>query len=88
MLDRTTTYKGSKTGIPGIIDSQKDVGEYADLKGGDAPADSDHDGMPDEWEKSHSLNPADPSDGNKDSVGDGYTNLECYLNSIVQLKGK
>jgi hypothetical protein len=44
--------------------------------------------MPDEWEKSHGLNPADPSDGNKDSVGDGYTNLERYLNSIAQLKGK
>ena len=83
VLDRTTTYKGSKTGIPGIIDSQRDVGGYPDLKGGEAPVDSDHDGMADEWEKAHNLNPNDPSDGAKDSVGDGYTNLERYLNSIV-----
>ena len=87
-VNRTTTFKGSKTGIPGIIDSQKDVGEYPDLKGGDAPPDSDHDGMPDEWETSHGLNPADPADGSKDSAGDGYTNLERYLNSIVPAKGK
>jgi hypothetical protein len=39
--------------------------------------------MPDDWEKSHGLNPADASDANKDSVGDGYTNLERYLNGIV-----
>ena len=86
VTNRTTSYKGSKTGMPGIPDSQTDVGPYPDLKGGDAPADSDHDGMPDEWEKANGLNPNDPSDGNKDGVGDGYTNLERYLNAIVAPK--
>jgi hypothetical protein len=81
-VNRTTTFKGSKTGLPGIIDSQRDVGIYPDLKGGEAPADTDHDGMSDVWETSHALIPTDPSDGAKDSVGDGYTNLERYLNSI------
>jgi hypothetical protein len=86
VVNRTTTCKGSKTGLPGIIDSQADVGDYPDLKGGEAPADSDHDGMSDEWEKSHNLNPNDATDGAKDSAGDGYTNLERYLNSIPQPK--
>jgi len=83
VLRRSFTYKGSKTGTPGIIDSQKDVGGWPELKGGNAPADSDHDGMPDAWEKANKLNPDDPSDGNKVSAGDGYTNLERYLNGIV-----
>ena len=83
VIRRGFTYRGSKTGLPGIIDSQRDVGPYADLKGGEAPIDSDHDGMPDAWEKDHALNLNDPSDGAKDSVGDGYTNLERYLNGIT-----
>ena len=47
------------------------------------PVDSDHDGIPDDWEKAHGLNPHDPSDANQDVNGDGYTNLEKYLNSLV-----
>jgi pectate lyase len=45
--------------------------------------DSDGDGMPDAWELAHGLNPADPSDGNADLNGDGYTNLEGYLATLV-----
>ncbi|HZZ83175.1 MAG TPA: hypothetical protein VFE30_01460 [Anaeromyxobacteraceae bacterium] len=42
-------------------------------------ADADHDGIPDEWERAHGLDPRDPLDGRKMSR-DGYTNLEHYLN--------
>lgn len=78
-------YKGSKTGLPGLPDSQDDVGgwdNYPEIK---RPADwdKDGDGMPDAWEKQYGLNPADPVDGNKDLNGDGYTNLEKYINSLV-----
>ena len=38
------------------------------------------DGMPDEWERKHGLNPADPADAARDANGDGYTNVEEYLN--------
>lgn len=40
--------------------------------------DSDHDGMPNDWEKKYGFNPNDPSDAAKDADGDGFTNLEEY----------
>lgn len=42
-------------------------------------ADSDGDGMPDDYEIRHGLDPNDPSDGNLDADGDGLTNVEEYL---------
>jgi hypothetical protein len=63
------------------IDSQTEMGGWPMLKSQPAPRDSDHDGMPDAWEKAHGLNPH-----KDDSAGlgaDGYTNLEVYLNSLV-----
>lgn len=39
--------------------------------------------MPDEWEKSHGLNPADPEDGKRVVSKEGYTALEVYLNSLM-----
>lgn len=45
-------------------------------------ADTDGDGIPDEWETAHGLNPADATDG-KQLATDGYTNLEHYLNALV-----
>ena len=50
--------------------------------------DSDHDGLPDWWERIRGTNPnsaaGDFSDANADSVGDGYTELERYLNWLAQ----
>ncbi len=65
----------------GIIDSQDDVGGWPKLKAGEAPQDSDHDGMPDRWERRNSLNPNDAADGAA-MAENGYTNLENYLNSL------
>ncbi|TWU25569.1 pectate lyase family protein [Bythopirellula polymerisocia] len=65
----------------GIIDSQKDVGGWPELMSAKAPADADQDGMPDQWESSHCLNPNDCEDRNN-VADDGYTMLEHYLNSI------
>jgi pectate lyase len=67
-------------GNNGIITTPGDIGGWPELKGGEAPADADHDGMPDAWETEHGLDPGDPADGATDKDGDGYTNLEERLN--------
>src|SRR6185295_5266282 len=41
--------------------------------------DRDHDGLPDQWEIDHGLNPDDPSDGAADSDGDGMSNAAEYI---------
>ncbi|MEM6820396.1 MAG: pectate lyase [Verrucomicrobiota bacterium] len=76
----------NKTGK--IINSQKEVGGWPSFRAGTPPVDSDKDGMPDEWETAHGLNPQDPSDRNQDLKGDGYTAVEVYLNSLFDAPSK
>ncbi len=90
-----STYKGSKDGWAGIIDSQADLVNGTPLtddgypnetnfKGGEAPADTDRDGIPDDWETAHGLDPNEWIDGSSISLSDeGYTNLELYLNELA-----
>jgi len=52
------------------------------LKSGTPAMDGDDDGMPDEWELAHCLDPCDPNDANGDRNNDGYTNIEEYINWI------
>jgi len=47
-----------------------------------APADTDHDGMPDAWETTYGLDPNSAADRNYRN-GLGYTNLEIYLNTLI-----
>jgi hypothetical protein len=56
---------------------------YGTLAGGTAPVDTDKDGMPDAWETKYGLNPNDPSDATGDFDKTGYTNIEKYINGIV-----
>jgi PKD repeat protein len=62
--------------------------DWPNLQGGTPPTDTDHDGMPDSWETSHGLNPNDPADRNGDLDGDGYTNVEEYLNGTDPGQGQ
>jgi hypothetical protein len=71
----------NKTGK--LIDSPSEVGGWPELKSEAAPVDSDNDGMPDDWETANGLNKDDAADGNQDQDGDGYTNIEEYLNSLI-----
>lgn len=69
----------------GIITDPAQVGGYPTYTG-KPYKDSDKDGMPDDYEKKHGLNPNDPSDASKVAGKDGYTNIEVYLNSAVDVK--
>jgi len=72
----------ARHGDNGFIDKPGVVGGWPKLKSGTAPVDSDHDGMPDEWEIAQELNPNDGADGTK--VGaEGYTNVEEFLNALA-----
>jgi pectate lyase len=71
-----------RNGTGAIIDSQWEVGGWPEYKSTRPPRDSDRDGMPDDWEIAHGLNPHDPSDSAQDRDGNGYTNVEDYINSL------
>ncbi|MBT9188280.1 pectate lyase family protein [Zobellia russellii] len=71
----------AKYGSNGIIDAPSDVGGWPELKSTPAPLDTDHDGMPDDWEVKNKLDKQSPDDRNIIAT-DGYTMLEKYLNNI------
>ena len=83
---RGQTFDPPGKNFAGIIDTQDDVKDaigsanfpWPEYRTHDVPSDSDHDGIPDEWERRAGLDPNDPHNANADS-GDGYTNLEKYL---------
>lgn len=66
-----------------IISDPAEVGGWPNLPSAQPAVDSDHDGMPDEWEHRHGLAADDPSDATRDADGDGYTNVEAFLNQLV-----
>ena len=74
----TSTY-----GKNGIIDSQKDVGGWPELDEGKTQIDSDKDGMPDRWENKKGLSMR-RKDAGATGLLEGYTNIEVYLNELVE----
>lgn len=73
-----------RNGTGNIINNEQDVNAWPILRSTDPPTDRDHDGLPDSWELEKGSNPNDASDTNLDRNGDGYTNLEEYINSICK----
>jgi hypothetical protein len=81
LIDSQETYRDSHGVLAGIDDLP--TARRAD------DFDTDGDGMPNDFEASRGLNPDDPADGNATNLSDlGYTNLEVYLNELVQMPGK
>lgn len=66
-----------------LIDTQSDVGGWPQLDAGNPPQDSDSDGIPDEWESAHGLDPLEPADSAKLDAS-GYTMIEVWLNEIAE----
>ncbi|MBR2114238.1 MAG: polysaccharide lyase, partial [Prevotella sp.] len=66
----------------GIITDPRQMGGYPEYRSWEPYKDSDGDGMPDEWETRYGLNPNNAGDANGDCNGDGYTNIEKYINGI------
>jgi pectate lyase len=71
-----------RPGAESHITDPAQVGGYPTLAAGTACTDSDNDGMPNTWELARGLNPNNAADRNGDDDGDGYTNLEAFLNAI------
>jgi hypothetical protein len=68
-----------------IIDSQRQVGGFADIEKGNSPMDRDEDGMPDTFEEEFGLDPERDRDSDAFDLSDsGFTNLEVYLHSLVR----
>ena len=65
----------------GIITDISQVGGYPDYRG-EPYHDADSDGMPDDWETNHGLDPSNAADASGDLNGDGYTNIEDFLNGL------
>jgi hypothetical protein len=65
------------------IRATAEFGGTGDIAAGEAPNDTDRDGMPDAWETARGLNPADPADGKKLDAS-GYSMVELYINGLVQ----
>ncbi|MCD2423074.1 polysaccharide lyase [Niabella pedocola] len=68
----------------GIITDPCQAGGYPEYKG-TAYKDSDNDGMPDDYERKAGLNPNNASDA-QIIAKNGYSNIENYLNSVVNIK--
>jgi pectate lyase len=71
-----------RNGTGKIINNEKEVGGWPVYAFGQPIVDTSSDGIPDEWKKTHGLSVGDPNVGNARN-GDGYTELEVYLNSLV-----
>ena len=89
----TVTYTGKVAGIADFVNDPEKTEDpslpsFPELTSETRPAgwDTDGDGMPDAWETANGLNPNDANDGKTYTLdGKGYyTNLEVYLNSIVE----
>ena len=68
----------------GIVTEVFEVGGYPNYQG-KPYKDSDNDGLPDEYETSHGLNPNDPTDSAKPAKdGSGYSNIEVWLHALAK----
>lgn len=68
----------------GSIDSREQVGGLPEIVSIIVPEaiDANRNGLPDWWEAANGLNTSDPDIAARDSNGNGYTNIEDYINDL------
>ncbi len=84
VINRTGRFIDVQGGFPHGTAYEQTVNAWPALKSLPAPADTDKDGMPDDWEKQNNLNSADASDASQIKLHKFYTNLEVYINSLLK----
>jgi len=75
IIEDVVNRKGSITDIPNE--------DYSKQIYFDENPDTDRDGVPDDWELGHGMNPYDNEDIKFDYDNDGYSNIEEYLNDLA-----
>ena len=82
VMNRKGRFIDVQGGFPHGTAYELTVNAWPALRSLPALADTDKDGMSDEWEKHNGLNPADPSDASTYKLSKNYTNIEVYLESL------
>jgi len=82
--NRTGNFIDVQGGYPHGTEYELTINAWPALKSIIASADNDKDGMPDDWEVKHGLNPADASDASKVSSHNFYTNIELFINNLIK----
>ncbi|MET0393319.1 MAG: pectate lyase [Chitinophagaceae bacterium] len=80
---RTGRFIDVQGGFPHGTAYELTLSAWPALRALPAPADTDRDGMPDEWEKKNKLNAGDAADAAAYTLHQQYTNVEVYINSLV-----
>lgn len=84
--DHADSYMMNELGSIGTLGAhifnESEIGGVGTVASGVTLTDTDLDGIPDIWESAFGTNPA-VADNNGDLNGDGYTNLENYLNALA-----
>lgn len=81
--NRTGKFIDVQGGFPHGTTYEQTIGAWPALKKGNVPNDTDKDGMPDEWEEKNGLNKNEASDATTNKLHKRYTNIEVFINSIV-----
>jgi len=79
---RTGRFIDVQGGFPHGTEYELTVNAWPALRSLPAPADTDKDGMPDEWEIKNGLNPENAADASAFTLDKNYTNIEVYINSL------
>ena len=83
VVERTGRFADVQGGYPHGTSYEETILAWPALGSKKAPLDSDQDGIPDEWEIKHKLDPHDAADAARFTLNNDYTNLEVYINSLV-----